>query len=103
MLKKRKGALNWETGKELFSKANVKEKFFIVNESVVNVLSNFIPHETILYDDKDLTLFNFRIKSLLRARNKILIIKFFKRYTVGLYVLVMSRTRLRVNPHSAVA
>ena len=55
MFKKRKGALNLETGKELVNicKANVNEKVFIVNESVLNVLSNFIPHETKLCDDKD--------------------------------------------------
>ena len=37
---------------------------------VLKVLSNFIPHETILCDDKDPPWFNSRIKSLFQAENK---------------------------------
>ena len=32
--------------------SNVNEKVSIFSKSVLNVLSNFIPQETILYDDK---------------------------------------------------
>ena len=59
---------NWETA---FSKTNVSEKVSIFNKSVINVLKNFIQHETILYDDKDPPWFSPRIKSLLQARNKV--------------------------------
>ena len=45
---------NWERA---FSNTNVNEKvcnnWLSFNNSVLNVLSNFIPHETILCDDKD--------------------------------------------------
>ena len=47
---------NWE---RTFSNTNV-----IFNKSVLNVLSNFIPHET------NPPWFNSRIKSLLQAKNK---------------------------------
>ena len=43
----------------------------IFGKSVLKVLSNFIPHETILCDDKDPPWFNSRIKFLLQAKNKI--------------------------------
>ena len=59
---------NWERA---FSNTNVNEKVCISNKSILNVLSNFIPHETILCDDKDPPWFNSRIKSLLQDKNKI--------------------------------
>ena len=59
---------NWERA---FLDTNVNEKVCIFNKSVLNVLSNFIPHETILCDDKSPWWFNSRIKSLLQVKNKI--------------------------------
>ena len=57
---------NWERA---FS--NVNEKVCIFNKSILNVLSNFIPHEIILCNDKYPPWFNSRIKSLLQAKNKV--------------------------------
>ena len=62
---------NWERA---FSNTNVNQKVCIFNKSVLNVLSNFIPHETILCNDKDPpppSWFKSRIKSLLQAENKV--------------------------------
>ena len=59
---------NWERA---FSNTHVNEKVCIFNKSVLNVLSNFIPHETILCDDKNSPWFNSRTKSLLQDKNKI--------------------------------
>ena len=59
---------NWEIA---FSNTNVNEKVCNFNKSVLNVLSNFIPHETILCDDKNPPWFNSRIKSLSQAKNKV--------------------------------
>ena len=36
-----------------FVNTNVKEKVFILNKTILNTLSNFIPHETLTVDDKD--------------------------------------------------
>ena len=36
-----------------FSNSSVNEKVVIFNNTVVNILSNFIPHETIVCDAKD--------------------------------------------------
>ena len=59
---------NWERAS---SNKNINEKVCIFNKFVLNVLSNFITHETILCDDKDPSWFNSRIKSLLHAKNKV--------------------------------
>ena len=59
---------NWERA---FSNTNVYKKVCIFNKSVLNVLSNFVPYETILCDVKDSPWFNSRIKSLLPVKNKV--------------------------------
>ena len=59
---------NW---KRAFSNTNLNEKVCFFNKSVLSVLSNFIPQETILCDDKDPPSFNSRIKSLSQAKNKV--------------------------------
>ena len=41
----------------------------IFNNTVLNILSNFIPHETIVCDDKDSPWFNDKIKALIQAKN----------------------------------
>ena len=40
-------------GTELFVNTNVNEKIFILNKTILNILSNFIPYETLTVDDKD--------------------------------------------------
>ena len=59
---------NWERA---FSNTIVSEKVCIFNKSVLNVLSNFIPHEIILCNDQDPPWFNSQIKSLLQTKNKV--------------------------------
>ena len=34
-------------------KSNVNEKVFIRNKIILNILSSFVPHETLTVDDKD--------------------------------------------------
>ena len=41
---------NWERD---FENKNVDEKVLTFSKTVVNILSNFIPHELIACDDKD--------------------------------------------------
>ena len=36
-----------------FVNTNVNEKVLILNKTILNILSNFIPHETLTIDDKD--------------------------------------------------
>ena len=45
-----------------FANKHVEEKVLIFNKTVLNVFSNFIPHEVIVCDDKDPPWFNAKIK-----------------------------------------
>ena len=40
----------------------------IFNETILNILRNFIPHETVLCDDRDSPLFDNKIKSPLYTK-----------------------------------
>ena len=52
-----------------FLNTSVNEKVAIFNNTVLNILSNFIPHETIVCDDKDPPWFKNKIKTLIQAKN----------------------------------
>ena len=57
---------NWERA---FYRKNTKEKVPILNNTINNVLSNFIPHETITCDDKKPPCFNKNIINLIKNKN----------------------------------
>ena len=59
---------NWE---KAFSDTNINEKVSLFNKTILNILNNYLPHETIICDDKDPPWFNSRIKSLIENKNKI--------------------------------
>ena len=48
---------------------SVNEKVDIFNIAILNILSNFIPHETIVCNNKDPTWSNSRIKTLIQEKN----------------------------------
>ena len=47
---------------------NVNEKVSIFSNTIMNIISNFIPHETIVCDDKDRPWINKAIKSLIQEK-----------------------------------
>ena len=51
-----------------FANKHVDEKVLIFNKTVLKVLSNFIPHEVIVCDDKNPPWFNGKIKSLINEK-----------------------------------
>ena len=57
--------VNWERA---FLNTSVNEKVDIFNRTILNILSNFIPHEIIVCDDKDPPWFNNRIKTLIQEK-----------------------------------
>ena len=59
---------NWNRA---FLNTNVNEKVSIFVSTVMNILSNFIPHETIVCDDKDPPWFNKAIKSLIQLLQRL--------------------------------
>ena len=68
LIKRAISKFNWE---KAFYNTAVNKKVSIFNETILYVLSNYIPHETLTCDDKDLPWFNSRIKSLLQDKNKL--------------------------------
>ena len=58
-------AISTEEQQTAFYNTNFNNKVSIFNKTVLNVLHNHVPHETILCSDKNSTCFNFRIKSYL--------------------------------------
>ena len=59
--------LNWERA---FLNTSVNEKVDIFNRTILNILSNFIPHEIILCDDKDPPWFNQENKNFNSRKKK---------------------------------
>ena len=54
-----------------FTNSNVNDTVDICTKTIQNILSNFIPYQTVTIDDKDPPWFNAKIKSLLQKQNKI--------------------------------
>ena len=54
-----------------FVNTNVNEKVLILNKTILNILSNFIPHETLTVDDKDPPWFRKKIKNLIQEKNNV--------------------------------
>ena len=51
------------------SNTDANQKVYLFNETIKNILSNFIPHETIVCDDPDLPWINSKIKNLIAEKN----------------------------------
>ena len=66
---------------------HVDEKVLIFDKTVLNVLSNFIPHEIIVCGDKDLPWFNRKIKLLINEKLR----------TYNAYRKIIGNSQLRKN------
>ena len=62
------------TGKRLFQSVNGKVAVF--NRTILNILNNFIPPETIVCNDRDPPWFNVKIRLLIR--DKTTVYKYFR-------------------------
>ena len=51
-----------------FLNININEQEVILSKTILNILSNFIPHETLTVDDKDPPLFTKKIKNLIQRK-----------------------------------
>ena len=56
-----------------FVNTNVNEKVFILNKTILNKLSNFIPHETVTVDDKEPPWFTKKMRNLIQGKNNVYI------------------------------
>ena len=57
--------VNWQRA---FLITNVNEKVDIFNGTILNIFSNFIPHEFVVCDDKDPPWFNKKIRALIQEK-----------------------------------
>ena len=57
---------NWQRA---FLNTHVNEKVDIFNSTILNILSNLIPHEFLVYDDKEPPCFNKKIRALIQEKN----------------------------------
>ena len=57
---------NWQ---KAFLNTTVDEKVGIFTKTVFNIISNFVPHNTILCNDKDPPWFNKKIRTLIKEKN----------------------------------
>ena len=48
-----KQAINYFNWEKAFSNTNINEKVSLFNKTVLSILNNHLPHETIICDDKD--------------------------------------------------
>ena len=52
-----------------FSNIDVNQKVHLFNQTIKNILCNFIPHETVTCDDRDPLWINSKIKRLIQDKN----------------------------------
>ena len=64
-------AIDLFDGKKAFKNTSVDEKVAIFSKSILNILHNFIPHETLLVDDTDLPWLTNKIKNLINEKNTV--------------------------------
>ena len=51
-----------------FSNLNINERVSFFNKTTLNIVSNFVPHDTIIYDDRDPPWINTQIKNLINNK-----------------------------------
>ena len=61
---------NWE---KLFQNKNIHDQLKLFNETIVNIVSNYIPNKFITCNEKDLPWLNDHIKRLINLKNEIFI------------------------------
>ena len=59
---------NWERA---FSNKGVNKKISIFNETILNIMTNFIPHETKIFNDREPPWINNKVKTMIQEKNKI--------------------------------
>ena len=59
--------LDWDRA---FLNTNVNEKVFILNKTILNILSNFIPYRTVTVDDNNPPWFTKK-KNLIQEKNNV--------------------------------
>ena len=51
-----------------FPNLDINDKVYLFNKTIKKILSNFIPHETIAFDDRDQPWINSQVKHLINEK-----------------------------------
>ena len=68
LIKRAINSFDWE---KAFSNIDIDNMASIFNQTIINILCNFIPHETVLFDDRDPLWMNKEIKKLIHENKYI--------------------------------
>ena len=68
LIRRAMNEFNWERA---FFNLNINEMVSVFNTTVKNIMANFIPHETMICDDRDPPWINNRIKQLIHRKHLI--------------------------------
>ena len=63
-----KRAINGFPWERSFANLNINDKLYLFNKPIKNILLNFIPHETITFDDRDPPWINSQVKHLINEK-----------------------------------
>ena len=77
-IRKAISGFNWERS---FANKDVNEMVNSFNETMSNVLNNYTPHETIIFDDQNLPLYS-KVKKAIQEKNQL-----FRRFNINIVTL----------------
>ena len=58
-------------GKKTLRNRKINDVFFLFNKTIKNIISNYIPHETVTFDDRDPPWINKNAKQLILEKNEL--------------------------------
>ena len=95
LIKRPLGNFDW---KNAFSNCNPNEKVSVLTKTLLDIMINFIPNETILVDDRDPPWITSKLKSMIQEKNV-----FYKKYlkqnnqeTLQAFSQIQERVRLAI-------
>ena len=95
LIKRSLESFDW---KNAFSNCNPNEQVSVLTKTLLNIMSNFIPNETILVDDRDPPWITRKLKSMIQEKNL-----FYKKYlkpnnqeTFQAFSQIQERVRLAI-------
>ena len=68
LIKRAINSFDWE---KVFSNIDVDKMVYIFNQTIINILCDFVPHETVLHNDRDPPWMNNELKRLIHEKKNI--------------------------------
>ena len=93
-----KRSLEYFDAQNAFLNCNTNEQVSVLTKTVLNIMSNFIPNETVLVDDRDPVWITSKLKNMIQEKNL-----FYKKYlkpnnqeTLSAFSQIQERVRLAI-------